>query len=99
MRVWGFGQSFHFTVFFLFLLKHCKQELEEIYCDQTQRQVSLEDLTSPKSKFVQPGSYQRSLSPLGGGGMGEMFCQSKVCKEFMDDKFEEVSRLLLALHM
>ena len=75
-------------------MQRAKQELEEIYCDQTQSQVSLDDLgiTSPKSKFALQTGYQhqRSLALLAGGGMGETMCHSKVCREYMDDHFEEV---------
>lgn len=76
-------------------MQRAKQELEEIYCDQTQTQVSLDDLgiTSPKSKFALQTGYQhqKSLALLGGGGMAETMCHSKVCKDFMDDHFEEVN--------
>ncbi|XP_027052994.1 serine/threonine-protein kinase mTOR [Pocillopora verrucosa] len=79
--------------------ERAKQELEEIYCDQTQTQFSLDDLgiNSPKSKFALQTGYQhqRSLALLGGGGMAETICHSKVCKDFMDDHFEEVCKLVL----
>ncbi|PFX15507.1 Serine/threonine-protein kinase mTOR, partial [Stylophora pistillata] len=79
--------------------ERAKQELEEIYCDQTQTQFSLDDLgiNSPKSKFALQTGYQhqRSLALLGGGGMTETICHSKVCKDFMDDHFEEVCKLVL----
>ena len=92
-RVKGFESSFILT------LQRAKQELEEIYCDQTQTQFSLDDLgiNSPKSKFALQTGYQhqRSLALLGGGGMAETICHSKVCKDFMDDHFEEVNMLLL----
>lgn len=92
-RVKGFESSF------ILPLQRAKQELEEIYCDQTQTQFSLDDLgiNSPKSKFALQTGYQhqRSLALLGGGGMAETICHSKVCKDFMDDHFEEVNMLLL----
>ncbi|XP_032242839.2 serine/threonine-protein kinase mTOR [Nematostella vectensis] len=80
-----------------------KKDLEDIYCDQVQSNVmSLNDLgiTSPKSKFsYQTGSHTHpTLSSLASGTqLGEInpLCHSKVCKEFMEEKFDEVCILVL----
>ena len=91
-----YKKYFQLVLFCYENIQRAKQELEEIYCDQTQSQVSLDDLgiTSPKSKFALQTGYQhqRSLALLSGGGMTETMCHSKVCKEFMDDQFEEVRK-------
>ncbi|KXJ19820.1 Serine/threonine-protein kinase mTOR [Exaiptasia diaphana] len=71
--------------------EHFKKDLEDIYSDQTQTSVSLNDLgiTSPKSKFSQQTgilNQRTTLSSIVGSGLGEVspMCHSKVCKEYME---------------
>ena len=78
-----------------FCLQRLRQQMEEIYSDNPVRSASVPDLSwsSKTGKFLSQGSHQhqRSLLPLLSSSTNSMpHSQSRYCKEFMEDKFEEV---------
>eukprot|EP00794_Sanderia_malayensis_P007416 gene7416-8236_t len=76
-----------------------RQQMEKIYSDSPVRSATSAELSwsSKGTKFFSQGSqHQRSLLPLLSSGTHNMpHSQSRYCKEFMDDKFIEVSNLVM----
>eukprot|EP00795_Rhopilema_esculentum_P000207 gene207-9842_t len=76
-----------------------RQQMEEIYSDNPVRNTTGPEISwsSKSGKFLSQGSqHQRSLLPLWNNPAHNMpHSHSRYCKEFMDEKFVEVSTLVM----
>lgn len=102
--IWGtnINDSRHFLLKYYysclgFLLQKLRQQMEEVYGEQSV-QSSMDLMHSRSSHLLaqsSPQHHHAAMVPLlEGGGNNIPHSQSRYCKEFMDQKFDEVCSFL-----